>query len=247
MQSLLKSLNILEKVSQHQPISVGELARMMELPKSTVQRILWTFHEAGWLRLSEGDVPRWSVSSHLLTIRPAELANGGLASASRGPMTELRDATNETVYVSVADGLNGIVVIDRLESGHAVRAVSSVGEVSPLYSTANGLAMMAWMSEEQIDAVINSGLKAWNSATLVDPIELRAELQAIRERGYSINRGYYRPGIFAIGAPIFEQGNQPVGSICISMPDSRYDSSSEKAWGEMIVQAARKIGHAPPQ
>lgn len=247
MQSLLKSLNVLEKVSQHQPISVGELARLMKLPKSTVQRILWTFHEAGWLRLIDGDVPRWSVSSHVLTIRPAELANGGLSSASRGPMSELRDATNETVYVSVMDGVKGIVVIDRMESDHAVRAVSNIGEVSPVYATANGLAMMAWMSTEQVDAVIEQGLKAWNSATLVDPGELRAELQAIRERGYSINRGYYRPGIFAIGAPIFENGNHPVGSICISMPDSRYSASSESAWGEMIVQAARKISHSQPQ
>lgn len=243
MQSLLKSLQVLEKVSQHQPISVGELARMMKLPKSTVQRILWTFHEAGWLKLIDGDVPRWSVSSHVLTIRPAELANGGLAAAARGPMTELRDATNETVYVSVNDGLKAVVVIDRLESHHAVRAVSAIGEVSPLYATANGLAMMAWMPTSQIDSVIEGVLTAWNDSTLVKPELLRSELQTIRERGYAVNRGYFRPGIFAIGAPIFENGNQPVGSICISMPDSRYEVAKEAEWGEMVVEAARKISH----
>lgn len=242
MQSLLKSLKVLEMVADKQPISVGELSRLMGLPKSTVQRILWTFHQAGWLRFIEGDMPRWAISPRVLAIRPAELVGGALVTAVQGPMAGLRDLTQETVYVSVYDGNDGVVVVDRLESPHPVRAVSPVGDIAPVYSTANGMAIMAWLPEEAVERIIADGLKAYNPATITDAGRLKEELRAVRERGYAINRGYYRSGIFAIGAPIFNADGLPVASICISMPDSRYAEDNVQRWGEQIMAAANEIG-----
>ena len=76
MKSLLKSLEILEAVSQHQPVSVGVLARLLDMPKSSVQRVLLTFLEAGWLRQTGGDVTRWEVGARILGVRPAALRGG---------------------------------------------------------------------------------------------------------------------------------------------------------------------------
>lgn len=242
MQSLIKSLKVLEMVSEKQPVSVGELSKMMAMPKTTVQRILWTFHEAGWLRLIDGDMPRWTVSPRVLAVRPNELSGGGLASAVQGPMAELRDATHETVYVSVYDGSDAVVVFDRLESPHPVRAVSPVGDIAPIYSTANGMAIMAFLTQNKIDTIIENGLNAFNPATITDANKLKEELQQVRERGYSINRGYYRSGIFAIGAPIFDAAHHPVASICISMPDSRYHEDKIVEWGSLTVKAAQAVG-----
>jgi len=242
MQSLIKSLKVLEMVSEKQPVSVGELAKIMSMPKTTVQRILWTFHEAGWLRLVEGDMPRWTVSSRVLSVRPRELTRDGLAAAVQEPMAELRDATQETVYVSVYDGSGAVVVVDRLESPHPVRAVSPIGDIAPIHSTANGMAILAFLPELQREKILHGELNAFNPATITDASKLRDELAQIRERGFSINRGYYRSGIFAIGAPIFDAAHQPVASICISMPDSRYREDKIVEWGALTVKAARSIG-----
>ncbi|MBZ6384342.1 MULTISPECIES: IclR family transcriptional regulator [Pantoea] len=242
MQSLIKSLKVLEMVAEKQPVSVGELAKMMSMPKTTVQRILWTFHEAGWLRLIEGDMPRWAISPRVLSVRPDELTGGGLASAIQEPMAELRNATQETVYVSVYDGSSAVVVIDRLESPHPVRAVSPVGDIAPIHSTANGMAILAFLPELQIEKIINGELNSFNPSTITQPEQLRDELNRVRERGYSINRGYYRAGIFAVGAPVFDAMHQPVASICISMPDSRYREDKIAEWGALTMQAAQSIG-----
>ena len=174
MQSLIKSLKVLEMVAEKQPISVGELAKMMSMPKTTVQRILWTFHEAGWLRLIEGDMPRWTVSPRVLSVRPIELAGGGLAAAIQDPMADLRNITQETVYVSVYDGNGAVVVIDRLESPHTVRAVSPIGDIAPIHSTANGMAILAFLPEAQIENILTGELSAFNPATITDADKLRA-------------------------------------------------------------------------
>lgn len=242
MQSLIKSLKVLEMVAEKQPVSVGELAKIMSMPKTTVQRILWTFHEAGWLRLIEGDMPRWTVSPRVLSVRPNELADGGLAAAIQEPMAELRDGTLETVYVSVYDGNGAVVVIDRLESPHPVRAVSPVGDIAPIHSTANGMAILAFLPDTEIETIVSGELNAFNPATITDVHQLRTELALVRERGYAVNRGYYRSGIFAIGAPIFDLAHHPVASICISMPDSRYREDKVAEWGALTVKAAQAIG-----
>ena len=60
MGNVLKTLAVCEAVSVHQPIGVRELAREIDMPKSSVQRALETLHAAGWLVRSEGG--RWSLS-----------------------------------------------------------------------------------------------------------------------------------------------------------------------------------------
>ena len=58
MGNVLRTLEVCEAVSVHQPIGVRELAREIEMPKSTVQRALDTLHAAGWVVRS--DAGRWS-------------------------------------------------------------------------------------------------------------------------------------------------------------------------------------------
>ncbi|WP_457809068.1 IclR family transcriptional regulator [Kushneria sp. EE4] len=246
MKSLLKSLEILEAVAEHQPVSVGELAKRLSLPKSTVQRVLLTFHEAGWLRQRRGDMTRWEVGARILGVRPPELNGGRLYAAAREPMRELRDATNETVHLSIPDGLNSVVLIDRADCQQNVRTFSPLGDAAPFHATANGMAIMAWLSDQEVDDIIARGLPAFTEQTITRADTLHEELGAIRQRGYSLNMSNYRPAICAIGAAIMDADNRPVGSLCISMPQSRYDPARLAQWGQQVVEAARRISLMQP-
>ncbi len=62
MNSLLKSIAVIEAVSEHQPVGVGELSKLLDMPKSSVQRVLTTFQEAGWLRQAGSEITRWEIS-----------------------------------------------------------------------------------------------------------------------------------------------------------------------------------------
>src|SRR5690349_4481868 len=121
MKSVTRSLRILEAVAQHQPVTVGELAKLYGIPKSTVQRTLVTLHEAGWLRASRGDTTRWEIGARVLAVRPAALQGANLFAAAREPMVRLRDALDETIHLSVPDGLDCMVVVDRVDCDRAVR------------------------------------------------------------------------------------------------------------------------------
>lgn len=161
-------------------------------------------------------------------------------------MRTLRDMTNETIHLSIPDDLNCVVLIDRADCNQNVRTYSPLGDTTPFHSTANGMAIMAWLNEDEIEIIIARGLPAFTEHTITVPQTLREELRAVRERGYSVNLSNYRPAICAIGAAILDAEQRPVGSLCISMPESRYDPERLEEWGRMVVDAANRIGMMHP-
>jgi IclR family acetate operon transcriptional repressor len=241
MKSVTRSLRILEAVAQHQPVTVGELTKLFGLPKSTVQRTLVTLDGAGWLRASRKDTTRWEVGARVLAVRPAALQGSGLFAAAREPMFRLRDALNETIHLSVPDALHGSVVVDRVDCDHAVRTFHAIGDVSPLHATATGHAVLAHLPKSEVDELTAGTLEGYGEETITDPVELRAELRRVRERGYAVNHNQYRPGVCAIAAPVLDGDGMPLAAVAVSLPDSRFDPGRLTELGRLVTGTAAEI------
>ncbi|RVX39835.1 IclR family transcriptional regulator [Nonomuraea polychroma] len=248
MKSVTRSLRVLEAVAQMQPVTVGELAKHFDLPKSTVQRTLVTLHEAGWLRASRGDTTRWEIGARVLAVRPAALQGSTLFAAAREPMMRLRDVVNETIHLAVPDGLQCMVVVDRVDSDRAVRTFHQIGDTSPLHATAAGRAVLAHLSAGEVNELVARGLESYSPTTVTDPDELRAELGQVRRDGYAVNRNQYRADVCAIAAPILEADGTPLAAVAVSMPDSRFDPDRLPELGRLVSETAaeitaRRLGH----
>lgn len=241
MKSVTRSLRVLEAVAQHQPVTVGELTKLFGLPKSTVQRTLVTLAEAGWLRANRKDTTRWEIGTRVLAVRPAALQGSSLFAAAREPMVRLRDTVNETIHLSVPDALHCMVVVDRVDSDHAVRTFHTIGDTSPLHATAVGRAVLAHLPPRDVEELITAGLERFSDTTPAEPDELRAELDRIRTDGYAINRNQYRPGVCAIAAAVLDEDGTPLAAVAVSMPEARYDSERAPKWGRLIADTAVEI------
>jgi len=244
MNSLLKSIEIIETISQHQPIGVSELSKLLNMPKSSVQRVLMTFQEAGWLRQAGSEVTRWEIGARVVGVRPSALKGGALQKAARQPMQDLCDLVNETVHLSIPDGTTAMVLIEETECKQHVRTAYSIGNVSPFHATANGLAILAHMNGDQIDTILGRDLPKYGEHTINDPALIRKELERVRTRGYSANLGQYRHQIYAIGAPIFDGNGVAVASVCFSMPGSRFEADRIEEWGRAVRNTADEISGA---
>jgi IclR family acetate operon transcriptional repressor len=241
MKSVTRSLRMLEAVAQHQPVTVGELTKLFGLPKSTVQRTLVTLNEAGWLRASRGDTTRWEIGARVLAVRPAAHQGSSLFAAAREPMCRLRDAVNETIHLSVPDGLRCMVMVDRVDCNQPVRTYHQVGDTSPMHATATGHAVLAHLSAEEVDEVIAHGLDSYGEETITDAQLLRDELDRVRQDGYALNRNQYLPDVAAIAAAIRGADGVPVATVAISMPASRFEPDKLEQWGRMVADAAAEI------
>lgn len=241
MKSVIRSLRILEAVAQHQPVTVGELTKLFGLPKSTVQRTLVTLHEAGWLRANRKDTTRWEIGARVLAVRPAALQGSSLLAAARDPMIRLRDKVNETIHLSVPDALDCMVVVDRIDSSHAVRTFHEIGDISPMHATAVGRAILANTHGSDVDEMLARPLESYSDATITDPQQLKAELAQVRANGYALNRNLFRPGVCAIASAVLDEDGSPLAAVAISMPDSRYEPDRLPELGRLLADTAKEI------
>jgi IclR family acetate operon transcriptional repressor len=127
IQSVENALVVIEALAGAQPIGVSALARLVDLDKNAVQRILITLGQAGWIRQADGG--EWSITSRALQI--GTHYTSGLRDAARPHLEELQRRTGETVLLFARDGLN-MVVVDAIDSSHALRMTVPVGTVVPI-------------------------------------------------------------------------------------------------------------------
>jgi len=242
MQGVKRVLRVLEAVSAADgPVGVGELARSVDLPKSTLQRHLWALAEAGWIRSVGTEQTKWTLTSRALLIGQRGSREGALREVALEPMRALRDLVDETVTLQVpVPGFN-MVQIERVDTAQAVRTYSTLGSTWPCFATAGGLAYLATLSEQDLDEALRNPLPRLTPDTITDPVAIRVLLATARERGFAVNIGQNRVGVCAVGCVLRDVSGEPIAALGISLPDSRFDEAAVPDLGARLLDAARII------
>ena len=106
------------------------------------------------------------------------------------------------------------------------------------------------MDEAARERVLAQPLKTFTANTITDPTALRAELKAIRDRGYSIDDQEMVMGVYCVGMPIVDRIGRPVGAISISGPSPKVPGPALETLVEMLNEAtgkvSRRLGYAGP-
>jgi IclR family transcriptional regulator, acetate operon repressor len=240
MQNVVNALRVLEEVAVRQPAGVGELSRILGLPKSTVQRALRTLATAGWIRPAGSEVTRWVLTSKALHVGRRASGELSLRDVAVPVMEDLRRRTEETIHLAVPEG-DSAVLIERLETPKVLRIILPLGKALPVHASANGKAILAHGAPEVIERHLAAGLPRHTPTTVTDPGKLRAELALIRERGYATNDGEWRDDIAAVAAPVLGPDRRPVAAISISLPAMRMTEDLYPEYGRLVIEAAATL------
>lgn len=242
MQAVLTAFAVLEHVAAHQPIGVSDVARSMDLPKSTAQRMLKTLETAGWVRPRSAEDPRWILTPRVLSVGARVGDAEALRTVAAEPMRILGQRTGETVHLTVHDGAE-MILIAKVPSIHAVQPLSHIGGRSPVHATAGGKAVLAALAPADRALALRGGLPVLTPNTIADRAALDAELAGIRERGWAINHEEYLLGVSSVGAAICAHG-RPLGAITVSVPTMRLDDALTDDYGRLSLAAVRDVERA---
>ena len=240
MRNVLSTLRVLEEVASRQPIGVGELARVLDMPKSSVQRALVALNTAGWIRPASGGVTRWVVTTKALAVGGRANGDLDLRGAAVPIMEDLRRHTEETVHLTVPEGGN-MVLIERLETDKPVRTSMALGHALPMHASANGKAVLANGSPEVVRQLLADELPRFTDTTITDPDELRAELAEILRRGFAVNHGEWRPDVGCVAAAVMGGHENPIATLSVNIPISRLTQESEVDFGAAVSEAASSL------
>jgi len=239
LSSVDRALRLLDELAEHGPLGATDLANRLGTAKATAFRLARTLQARGYV-VQNPD------ASYRLGPRCLLLATGVHASLDLRrdlmPVLEsLHAATDETVQLTTLDGAD-VVYVEQLVSPKPVLSVGQPGGRSPAHCVSGGLAQLAAAPATTVDELLSRPLHRYTDATIATPTALRRELQAVRERGYAINRGAFRPDVGGVGAAVLGAHGRPVAAINICVPLYRLEALGVERLGELVARAAADAG-----
>ena len=249
VQVLERSLAILNALANsHQDASLAEIAATVRLHKSTVHRILMTLERERIVE-KHPETGHYRLGLRLFELGSIAVSRFDIRERGRLHVEKLVYDTEETVHLCVMDQ-GEVLYIDKLEPARSVRLSSSIGRRNPAHCTAVGKAMMAFMPEHEVDAIIRKhGLQRFTSKTVVTPAELKSDLKICRERGYAIDDEEHEEGVRCVAAAVMDHFGSPTAALSVSAPSFRITLAKVPMLAEFVCKASaelsREWGYAP--
>jgi DNA-binding IclR family transcriptional regulator len=226
--------------TRERELSVAELARRLELGKSTVHRVLRTLVAEG---LVEQDPQTSAYRLGIVTFELGEAVRVHLdLHAAAGPvLSALREQTRETSQVGVLDGTD-VVYVDRLESPQALRLFSEMGRRVPVHCTSSGKVLLASLGDEPLARLLTQApLTRLTPHTITDPAALRLEVARVRHRGWAEAVQEREVGLASIAAPVRDSSGAVVAAVSIGAPLVRLNPGVRRRLVPVILDAGEAI------
>jgi DNA-binding IclR family transcriptional regulator len=224
IQVIARAVAILRTLKeQPQGLSLAQISKKVNLPRSTVQRIIAS------LELEEFVAGASANGGFRLgpeIIKLAASVNYDLREEMRPFLIQLSQQVNETVDLSIID--NGkVLFVDQIIAPHPLQATSQPGAAFPLHCTANGKAILASLQREEIARLIPEQLEPYTEKTITKRDELLKELELVRTEGVAYSREEHIYGVCAIGAAVVDHMKN-MCAISIPLPSTRFYGNEEK-------------------
>ena len=219
-------------------LGVSDIARATGLSTSTAHRVLAALSAHG-LVTKVG--PNYALGPRILQLAAAARDTGNLTAVARPMMTQLRDATGETVGLHVIKG-GSRFVIDQVESTQPLRRTyTEWGQPIPLYQGAPSRVLLAYADEHTVASVLAGPFESVTSSTVIDADELSREIDLIRQNGYTFSFEERVAGIRSIAVPLRDYTGTVVAAMSVTGPAIRVTEEWMHRTLPTILQVAADI------
>ena len=221
-QSLERGLRVIEATATiGGSATLSEIARKTALPRSTAHHILRALVEFGYL-VQDGGAQPYRLGPKLFRLTGHTWTREQLAEIAMPYLDELRHRTGEGTSLAVLrDGV--VTIVAKNESEGPVRVAQEVGGRRPIYCTAVGKALAAWLPDREIEGIIGRTVfEKKTKRTITTPAAFRRDLARIRATGFAVDNEEHIKGIRCIAAPVRDHAGEVRASLCVVGPTSRF-------------------------
>lgn len=241
VQAVRRAIAILKAFSSDEPeLGVAELSRRLNLPKSTVSRLLATLEEDG-LVAQDPETGMYRLGVELMRLANNVHIYTDLRRIARPYMRALAIDVGESVSIAVLQEQNVINLDVFVPPGHLIKRIGWAGRQMPAYATAAGRAILAFLPREERLHYLEGPFEAFTPRTITDPKRLRLELQRIHAQGYATAFEELEEGLHAVSAPIFNYEGRVIASISVSGPGYRLTRARAREIAPKVVETASRI------
>jgi DNA-binding IclR family transcriptional regulator len=233
-------LRLLDAFSSEQPTrSTDELIKFSGSSRSTTYRYIRALQKGGMLSpVANGS---WMLGSRILEL-DLQLRNCDPLYLAGGPaMKRLVERTGHTALLCALYSDAVICIRDERSDG-APSGLLSRGQRRPLFTAAASKVMLPYLPAHQLRRVYSNNKAAIAAANLGrDWKEFRATLREMRNDGYCMTVGEFRPGVVGIAAPIIGRAGTAIASLGIAMPKSKLKAGQKDKFVAIVKDMAGQL------
>jgi DNA-binding IclR family transcriptional regulator len=237
--AVAKALRILCQFDAETPaLSVSEVSRRLQIPKSTAHNLLRTLEAFDFLHQEPGD-RLYRLGPRLFELSRLFSHHTPLMAAARPHLQRLAEQTRETVKLGVLSE-DEVLILAAIESPYQLHTRGDEGKRAPLHCTGLGKAILAALPPERVrEIAARRGLPRYTPRTITSLDRLEQELALIRSRGYALDWEENEAGVVCVAAPVPDPHGGLVASISVSAPISRMTRERVSRLARQVLAAAR--------
>jgi len=205
----------MEAFNGGQPVlSLADLNKRTQLPKSTLHRLIDQLCQVGWLERDHGG---YRVGLRMFELGTLAVEGNRLHEAAFPHLQALATRTGLAAQLAILDHAE-VVYLERIVVG-PIRLPTRRGGRKPAYCTALGKALAAY-DDAAIRTLISAPMPRKTAKTITEPVALWTELQRVREAGVAFDRGEAYEELVCVAAPIRSSG-RAIGAVSVTGPAGR--------------------------
>jgi DNA-binding IclR family transcriptional regulator len=242
---LVRGLEILRAFSKdRQQMTVAEIARKIDISRSTVFRLVYTLEVTDFLRKIPNS-KKYELSSGVIDLGYALLSDQDLVETANPILRMLRDETQTSTHLAVRNGREAIYIA-RFAGSTSLISTIGVGSRFPAHATVAGRVLLTGLTLPEITRLFNGAdLPAYSPQTPTSIGAVITQVEADRHEASLLSWGYYEPDVAAIAAAVYGASGEIEAAISISCPLKTHDRA---AFGDTIRRrvevAARELSRA---
>ena len=238
-----KTFNILELFLQHEDKhTLPELAKLSGYNTTTTARIVNKLVQRGYLNKIKNR-KGYRLGSKILEFRNVRINRTELRNTIYPFLIKLSKSVDETIAFISWDGLE-FTSIATIPSAHLLRVVPddrAPAEVE-LYNTSSGKAILANMSEAELNTYCNSvPMKAYTPNSITEINDLKNQFVNIRQEGVAYNLEEHQVGVNSIASVVRDDKGNVIGSIAVIGPSTRLTRAKLRQLAPLIKSIAAGI------
>ncbi|OYR21014.1 IclR family transcriptional regulator [Brucella thiophenivorans] len=239
--AVMRASQILDCVAEYRDgVKLSDIVRKTGLPKSSVHGLCQTLTHLKLLKLN-GD-GCFTMGPQSVRWANVFLASSDIVDAFHDVVAEAEELGAYTLTLSHLEGAE-VIYLSCRNSSAPLGITFRIGMRVPAVFTATGKAMLAAMSEQELARHLPSEWPHPITPSSVQSLRnLEAEMAEVRAKGYSVDDGQLREGMFCIGASICDRPHHPTAGIALSMMAAEARPETVAAIGTRVRALADSLG-----
>ncbi len=214
--ALDRSVRILDAIAKSKNyLSLSDLARELAIAKSSVHTLCHTLIQKGLLIRRPDQT--FQLGPHVMRWANAFTQQSDVATEFASIWDQQTELAGATITLSVLEGAEVVYIAARNSDVSHSLIEFRAGMRLPAAFTATGKAFLSHMSDFEVRRLYAEGLPAPRAPNSVISLDsLLAELQNVRQFGYSCDNEQVVEGIVCFGATVLDSRNRPIAGVAVS-------------------------------